>query len=240
MNTKEKQERYDLCSNYIERLQVSGTLYDLLKLHRNMWSDGLQHPNIGPDEYGMFRTEDIRTMTASEVFLGNLAGLWTLPLNEWVGTTEEKIVTEQYRHHLIANVELLRSMVYDHGLDRAKIELAISKDAPDGIRITDVKVLDKEMDVLKLMQFSFKADGIERKSNLFLKVLSPKDDLLLVPINWHKGECVKGLNQIRNIPKWKGIGRKDSVFTLRKEFLRRDLSITASNGKESQNRGIKR
>ena len=135
---------------------------------------------------------------------------------------------------------MLRSQVYDHGLDRGKIELAISKEAPEGVCITDLKVLDKEMDVQKLMQFSFKADGIERKSNLFLKVLSRKDDLLLVPVNWHKGEYVTGLNQIRNIPEWKGVGRKDCIVTLRKEFLRRDVSITALNGKETQTRGIKR
>lgn len=240
MTTKEKLERYDLCSDYIKQLKISDSLHDLLNLHRNMWSDGLQHPNIGPDEYGMFRTEDIRTMRESEVFLGNLAGLWTLPLNKWVGTPEEKVVTEQYRHHLISNVEMLRSQVYDHGLDREKIELAISKEAPEGVCITDLKVLDKEMDVLKLLQFSFKADGIERKSNLFLRVLSRKDDLLLVPVNWHKGEYVTGLNQIRNIPEWKGVGRKDCIVTLRKEFLRRDVSITALNGKETQTRGLKR
>jgi len=175
----------------------------------------------------MFRTEDIATMTHSEVFLGDMHGLWTLPLDKWVGTPEEYIVTEQYRHHLISNVELLKSLVYDHGLDRAKIEAAITKEAPDGMKISDVKVLDNEMDVLKLMHFSFKADGVEMKSNLFLKTLSLKDDLLLIPKDWFNGEHVDNIHQIRKISHWKGIGHKERLFVIRKEFLRREFTITS-------------
>ena len=228
MNNKtEKQRRYDLCSDYISRLQNVRTLYDIFNLHKRMWADGLRHQNIGPDPFGMFRTEDIATMTHSEVFLGDMHGLWTLPLDKWIGTPEEHIVTEQYRHHLISNVELLKSLVYDHGLDRAKIEAAIAKEAPDSVKISDVKVLDNEMDVLKLMHFSFKADGVEMKSNLFLKTLSLKDDLLLIPKDWFKGEHVDNVHQIRKISHWKGIGHKDRLFGIKKEFLRREFTITS-------------
>lgn len=242
MDERQKQRRYDLCNRYIDALSSASSLYDLLNLHKKMWCDGLQHPNIGPNPYGMFRTENIMTMSDSEVYLGNLHGLWTLPLHEWVGVPEENIVFQQYRHHLLSNIELLRSHVYDHGLDREKIELAIRRDAPLGMNITDVKVLDKEMDTLKLMMFSFKVDGVMMKSNLFLKTLSNKDDLLLIPSNWYKGECVNSIHQIGKIENWKGVGHKDSVFKVKKEFLRRHLSVEIANNniKRNVNNAIKR
>lgn len=231
MNTTEsrKQQRYDLCTEYLGLLQASSGLDDLFDLHKDIWNAGLRHPNIGPDPFGMFRTDNITTMSRSEVFLGNMNGLWTLPLKEWIGTPEEHIVTEQYRHHLIANVELLRSQVFDHGLDREKIERSIAREAPEGIRITDLKIIDKEMDVLKLMHFSFKANGIPMQSNLFLKVLSLKDDLLVIPENWYKGEHAQSIHQLHKIPFWTGVGHKGSLFTLKKEFLRRSVAVAVDN-----------
>lgn len=242
MNDKEKEHRYKLCTFYIKVLNSAQSLHDILKIHKELWIDGLHHPNIGPDQYGMFRTDDIAKMTDCEVFLGDIGGLWTLPLHDWVGTSEEAIITEQYRNHLISNVELLRSLVFDHGLDREKIELAISKAGPEDMNISDVKVLDKEMDVQKLMHFSFKADGVPMRSNLFLKVLSRKDDLLLLPKNWFKGEYIENLHQLRRIPHWTGVGHKDSIFGIRKEFLRREFIITPQTRENNRSvtRSIKR
>ena len=69
-NEKAKQQRYDLCTKYLSELSSAGSLMELLELHKRMWKEGIQHNNIGPNEYGMFRTKDIASMEPSEVFLG--------------------------------------------------------------------------------------------------------------------------------------------------------------------------
>ena len=225
MNEKQKQQRYDLCTKYLSEISNAGSLMDLFDIHKRMWAEGLRHANIGPDEFGMFRTDDILMMKPSEVYLGNVYGLWTAPLNEWIGTKDEHIIREQYRNHLSSNVDWLRSLVYDNGLDRAKIEKAIAADAPDWAGISDVRIVDKEMKPDKLLEFTYKANGVQGRSNAIIMTILPKTDMLLVPKNWYRGEHVGSIYRIDKIGQWKDLGYKDRIVSLKKDLLSKEISV---------------
>lgn len=61
----------------INAIEKSDSLGELLSIHKSAWTLGFQNENLGPDCYGMFRTESIPTMKPKEVFLGGIWGLWT-------------------------------------------------------------------------------------------------------------------------------------------------------------------
>ena len=75
---------------FLSAVEIAEGLMELMELHKSIWRSGFQMKNIGPDEYGMFRTKDIANMIAEEVFLGNIYGLWTFPIPEWEKRKEEK------------------------------------------------------------------------------------------------------------------------------------------------------
>lgn len=229
MNEKQKQQRYDLCTRYLSEISKADSLMGLLEVHRQMWADGIRHSNIGPNEYGIFRTNDISTMRPSEVFLGNIYGLWTAPLSEWIGSKDEHIIMDQYRHHLSSNVDWLRSLVFDNGLDRDKIERAIAADAPEWAKVSDVRILDKEMKADKLLEFTYNANGVQGRSNLILMTLSPKTDLLLVPKSWHRGEHVGSIYKVDRIGQWKDLGYKDRLVSLKKNLLSKGITVKPAN-----------
>ena len=103
MNEKQKQQRYDLCTRYLSEISKAESLMDLFNIHKQMWTEGLRHANIGPDEFGMFRTNDISSMKPSEVFLGNVYGLWTAPLNEWIGKSMAELnIRNKYQMTVVA------------------------------------------------------------------------------------------------------------------------------------------
>lgn len=232
----DKQGRYDLCTRYLADLSKAGSLMGLLDIHKKLWNDGIRHRNIGPDEFGMFRTGDIATMSPSQVFLGNVYGLWTAPLSEWIGTKDERIILEQYRNHLMTNVDWLRSLIFDNGLDRAKIERTIASDAPEWAGITDVRVLDKEMRDNKLMEFTYKANGTSGKSNLIVMTISPKTDLLLVPRNWHRGEHISSKFHVGRIGQWKDLGFKDRIVSIKKNLLDKGFSVRPAEEKVNKSK----
>ena len=71
------------CDEALYRLNKCTTLLNILEVHKKAWRDGVRNANIGPCEYGMYRTKDIATMSPSEVFLGGIYGLFTKNINFW-------------------------------------------------------------------------------------------------------------------------------------------------------------
>jgi hypothetical protein len=105
-------------------IQCCKSLVDLLVLHKIIYPL-FPSPNIGPDQYGMFRTSDISTMTPDQVFLGNIYGLWTKPITYWEEHKEDifgglgmpknlkiyDIILGQYKFVLYSNIEdILKSI----------------------------------------------------------------------------------------------------------------------------------
>ena len=54
--------------------------------------------------YGIFRAKTLDDCRMSDIYLGNIYGLWTNPLNYWIKTTDKEaatLVTEQFKGALI-------------------------------------------------------------------------------------------------------------------------------------------
>lgn len=104
-------------------LEEATSLSDLLEIHKEVYARGYNNKNLSPNPYGMFRTEDILTMSKDEVFLGNIYGLWTNNITFWekqnntYKTYNERIeecyedsytlVFNQYYLHLSSNIEAM-------------------------------------------------------------------------------------------------------------------------------------
>ena len=67
----------------LDEVKNSSSLYELLDIHKKAWEIGFRNMNLGPCEYGMFRTKDILYMNPSEVFLGGIYGLNTRTIFYW-------------------------------------------------------------------------------------------------------------------------------------------------------------
>ena len=246
-----KQERFEMCDRFIRRLERSDSLLDLFSLHRQIWNSGIRNANIGPCEYGMFRTSDISTMQPSEVFLGNIFGLFTHPLPQWIGTAEEPIIFQQYRDHLISNVKQQQSLIYDNGLCRDRICKGIADASGGQVDAGLIRILDKSMDMNRLQTFIFMIDGQRRISNFVVASGGPKTDLLLLPEKWMQGQGVTSAFRVHEIPVWKDHRFPEFKFEVSRENLAGKLKATFSKENTQQNsqeqsqakqasRGIKR
>ena len=114
----------------LDEVKNSTSLYELLDIHESAWGIGFRNMNLGPCEYGMFRTKDILYMNSSEVFLGGIYGLNTHSLYYWeqhssdcIGPNgfglDEKItiyslILDQYRKHLLSNFRILMHTSKDY------------------------------------------------------------------------------------------------------------------------------
>lgn len=119
----EEKEKYKKCKSLVgyfpeldERIGASKTLEGVLELHKKAWGLGYRNNNLAPCEYGMFRTKEISIMKPEEVFLGDIYGLWTLPMPKWEDQKTEMydkdisvydIVLNQYKRVLHSNVRAL-------------------------------------------------------------------------------------------------------------------------------------
>ena len=120
---QEEKNKYEKCKSLVghysdinKRICEAKDLRTLLDLHKKAWNLGYRNANLGPCEYGMFRTKDIACMNPEEVFLGDIYGLWTFPIPKWEENKDEKfsddktiydIVLEQYKKILRLNIESL-------------------------------------------------------------------------------------------------------------------------------------
>lgn len=94
----------------INTIEKCDSLEELLSIHKSAWTLGFQNENLGPDCYGMFRTENISTMEPSEVFLGGIWGLFTHAIPFWEERKSQplslySIILDQYKRLLISNIK---------------------------------------------------------------------------------------------------------------------------------------
>lgn len=110
LETKRNDRLWEYRSKFISLLEDADTLGELYILHIQIWGSGIRPYNIGPDQYGMFRTDDILTMSPKEVWLGNICGLFTKSLVFWEENKESdpgayKAVVAQYKTLLLSNLK---------------------------------------------------------------------------------------------------------------------------------------
>lgn len=123
-NMKDAELQLTLSKNgarIINKVKKCDSLYVLLNIHKEAWLLGFQNKNLGPDKYGMFRTENIPTMKPEEIFLGGIWGLFTHAIPFWeerkskpygcngFGIDPEislySIILDQYKNLLISNID---------------------------------------------------------------------------------------------------------------------------------------
>lgn len=111
---RERRIRTYYIPKFIEALKEADTLSEVFVLHMKIWGAGIRPHNIGPDRYGMYRTNDILTMTPDEVYLGAICGLNTHSLSYWEKYSESdptayKQVLCQYKSQLLCNLKAYHS-----------------------------------------------------------------------------------------------------------------------------------
>lgn len=123
-NMKDAELQLTLSKNgarIINTIEKCDSLEELLSIHKSAWTLGFQNKNLGPDKYGMFRTESIPTMKPEEVFLGGIWGLFTHSIPFWEERKSQPcgyngfginpeihlyvIILDQYKRLLISNIE---------------------------------------------------------------------------------------------------------------------------------------
>ena len=117
----EKQKLIGLGSETLQSIQEAKVLNELLSVHKIAWSRGYRNNNLGPCDWGMFRTNSIETMSADEVYLGNIWGFsthnilyWDKHINDNIShngfginpnTKIYDLIMQQYRTLLRKNIE---------------------------------------------------------------------------------------------------------------------------------------
>ena len=113
----------------MSKLRNASTLSELMIVHKRAWNANYQNDNIGPCSYGYFRTKDIAKMTISEVYLGDIWGLWTHNIEWWEQNKEEtmagngwgidpsttcySLIYDQYKNHLVSNLNAIHNQFLD-------------------------------------------------------------------------------------------------------------------------------
>ena len=104
-------------------------------IRRDLYSLQGHFRNAGRDPYGMNRTKEGQGVTMDDVFLGNICGLWTKPVREWLSMPVElgenelthpsapdksprQIVTKQAREFMVSHIKPISEII--HRLEAAK------------------------------------------------------------------------------------------------------------------------
>lgn len=120
---KSIKDKIAIYNNCRKAIQYSRSLMDLLDNHKRIFALGYQHANLDIDKYSMFRGKSIETLQPSEVYLGNIWGLWAHSISFWEDHKDEKygyggfninpdtliydLILNQYKRHLLANIDYL-------------------------------------------------------------------------------------------------------------------------------------
>lgn len=75
----------------LEKIKEANSLVKLVDVHKWIWSKGFQNYNLGPCEWGMFRTESIPEMKPEEIYLGGIYGLFTKPIPFWENRSRDEL-----------------------------------------------------------------------------------------------------------------------------------------------------
>lgn len=88
--------------SYLSRIKNANSLDELYCIFREM----INYIDVSfiLNPYGMFRANSLEECRTTDIFLGDINGLWTLTLNRWMQTDDTeavKIVTNQFKNELI-------------------------------------------------------------------------------------------------------------------------------------------
>ena len=197
-NEEHKDMQYRLCSAYLESIKGSNKLLQLMDIHKKAWNDGIRTEGLSPDPCGMFRCTDISRMTPDDVYLGNVFGLFTLPITQWEcrcldEPASYRTVVNQYRNLLTSNIKTFRSQIYDNGVDRDKLMDFLS----ERIGAAKCEVTCRSMKPGKVHDISFMHGGRRTDSKL-LWMKDGKKDMFLMPEGFRRGENPSTGRQVKD------------------------------------------
>lgn len=87
---------------YLSKIENTNSLEELYCIFREITETLDVSFILSP--YGMFRANSLENCRTTDIYLGDIYGLWTFTLNEWMETKDieaKKIVTNQFRKTLI-------------------------------------------------------------------------------------------------------------------------------------------
>ena len=106
---REIQRKINLLKEFRSDLIMNHTLEHIFSIHKQLGELELAwNRAICPNLYGMFRTKNIATMDISEVYLGNIKGIWTKPLLYWYNCEDYEtvdIITNQYYRQVLSGID---------------------------------------------------------------------------------------------------------------------------------------
>lgn len=92
-----------LAKKFDEALPLNQTLDQLYNFNKKLINAFYERcnkvPALCPNKYGIFRTESLSTISPDNIFLGDINGLWTDTLTEWMKSNEPedvRIIQNQY------------------------------------------------------------------------------------------------------------------------------------------------
>ena len=207
--------RYDKCNNcFLAATYAPDNLLKLMTIHVNAWKEGVRNENLGPDKYGMFRTDDIEHMKPWHVYLGNTYGLWTNTIDDFEKMKNRDMeqmrskgetvhlpdyyvkVCQQYRKHLTRNFMDIRNHIFDNGKNRQylqdNIERAMNllehcvggKNEISSFRFLDASIADN-----KILQCEFLNNGYR-----FTSCMLNLEGRYLLPVGFEKGVVITPKN----------------------------------------------
>lgn len=191
---------------YRETIRSCVSLPDVMKNHKAMMDypifDEVALENIGPDKYGMFRTDNIENMSMSEVYLGGEDGLNTYSAEWWEARKDENpeayaTVVNQYKSHLLSNIESGFAAKWNSGVNIQALARYISRRFEEGRPVTIVFPKGQvQPNRLNELEIRF-ADRSSVRTDLL--VISPdkeqpRKNTLLLPKNFLLGERVTAKN----------------------------------------------
>ena len=93
--------------SYLSRIENANSLDELYCIFREM----INYIDVSfiLNPYGMFRAKSLEECRTTDIFLGDINGLWTLTLNRWMQTDDieaVKIVTNQFKNTLINTLNI--------------------------------------------------------------------------------------------------------------------------------------
>ena len=251
---QELDERVAKCNDWLKKINDCRDLKSLLDTHREMWKAGLQHPGFGPDQYGKFRTDDIATMTADQVYLGNINGRWTNPVSFWESEKQSDresydMMVGQYKGILSSSVKDLRNQVYDNGYSRERICRNIENclDETLGVHVWDVRIEDPKVSANKFLTVSFRtSDGstsAPRRESTMVNV----NGEFLIPEDFAKGSKVSRSDIMAH--RYINISRPGKILELSRpqqkieqtntnSLSRSDLKTMTKNLEEKKSKGF--
>ena len=104
------------------KAEAATTLPELMAIHKDVYKvlQGIDCPiqleHLGPDMYGMFRTDTIASLNMDNCYLGGINGLWTFKAREWESMKGQDpkaygTIRDQYRGMITSNARAAARMV---------------------------------------------------------------------------------------------------------------------------------